>query len=74
MAQNYRDSMSTVRRFSKPDLFIISFTYNPKWPEITRELFNNQLASDRPSLCARIFNLIKLKELLDDITKKHIFW
>ncbi|KAG2203527.1 hypothetical protein INT46_011432 [Mucor plumbeus] len=71
MAQNYYDAMNIVRRFGKPDLFI-TFTCNPKWPEITRELLNNQLASDRPDLCARIFNL-KLKELLDDITKKHIF-
>jgi hypothetical protein len=71
MAQNYHDAMNIVRRFGKPDLFI-TFTCNPKWPEITRELLNNQLASNRPDLCARIFNL-KLKELLDDITKKHIF-
>jgi hypothetical protein len=40
MAQLYQDAMNLVRRFDKPDLFII-FTCNPAWPEVTRELIQN---------------------------------
>ncbi|OAD78135.1 hypothetical protein PHYBLDRAFT_73582 [Phycomyces blakesleeanus NRRL 1555(-)] len=65
------DSMSIVRRFGKPDLFI-TFTCNSKWPEITNSLLAGQKANDRPDLCSRVFNM-KLKELMIDLTKK-IFW
>ena len=67
MAQLYQDALSIVRRFGKPDYFI-TFTCNPKWPEIQRELVRHQKASDRPDLCIPVFNL-KLRELLDDLTK-----
>jgi hypothetical protein len=70
MAQNYYDAMSIVRRHGKPDLFI-TFTCNPFWPEIQRQLLSNQSASERPDLCARVFNM-KLKELLNDILKKNV--
>jgi hypothetical protein len=40
MAQNYYDAMSIVRRYGKPDLFV-TFTCNPFWPEIQRELLPN---------------------------------
>ncbi|OAD65531.1 hypothetical protein PHYBLDRAFT_64601, partial [Phycomyces blakesleeanus NRRL 1555(-)] len=43
MAQLYQDSMSIVRRFGKPDLFI-TFTCNSKWPEITNSLLAGQKA------------------------------
>ncbi|XP_071718552.1 ATP-dependent DNA helicase RRM3-like [Rutidosis leptorrhynchoides] len=33
MLQNYQDAMALCREFDKPDLFI-TFTSNPKWPEI----------------------------------------
>jgi hypothetical protein len=46
MAQNYYDAMSIVRRYGKPDLFV-TFTCNPFWPEIQRELLQNQTASER---------------------------
>ncbi|XP_021953009.1 uncharacterized protein LOC110849854 [Folsomia candida] len=46
-------------------------TCNPKWPEITDNLQYGQRAEFRPDLVTRVFNL-KLKELLDDISKKHI--
>ncbi|OAD68801.1 hypothetical protein PHYBLDRAFT_150391 [Phycomyces blakesleeanus NRRL 1555(-)] len=52
MAQLYQDSMSIVRRFGKPDLFI-TFTCNSKWPEITNSLLAGQKANDRPDLCSR---------------------
>ena len=62
--------MSIVRRYGKPDLFI-TFTCNPLWAEITSSLLNKQKASDRPDLIVRVFRL-KLRELLNDILKKHV--
>ncbi|GJW41115.1 replication protein A 70 kDa DNA-binding subunit C-like protein [Tanacetum coccineum] len=55
------------------DLFI-TFTLNPKWPEIAEMLayFPGQKAHDRPEVGTRVFKL-KLTELLDDLTKKHVF-
>ena len=70
MAQLYQDAISIVRRFGKPDYFI-TFTCNPRWPEIQSELLHNQTAADRPDLCTRVFN-IKFKQLMKDITKDHI--
>jgi len=53
MAQLYQDAMALVRRFGKPDLFI-TFTCNPAWDKITRELLQGQTANDnRPNLSAR---------------------
>ena len=71
MAQLYQDALSIVRRFGKPDLFV-TFTCNPSWPEIKDNLLNNQKASVRPDLCARVFHL-KLKALMNDIKKEKIF-
>lgn len=68
MHQMYQDAMAIVRRFGKPDLFI-TFTFNPKWPDIERNLLSGQTSTDRPDLVARVFHL-KLKELLKDITVK----
>ena len=70
MQQLYQDSMAIVREFGKPDLFI-TVTCNPKWPEITNELLQNQQASDRPDLVARVFKL-KLKSITDDLFKKGV--
>jgi hypothetical protein len=70
MVQLYQDALSIVRRFGKPDYFI-TFTCNPAWPEIVRELKFGQSASDRPDLCARVFDM-KVKELLEDITKRNV--
>jgi hypothetical protein len=61
--------MTIVSYFGKPDLFV-TFTCNPKWPEITRELLPHQSAVDRPDLTARIFH-IKLQELLKDLLQKN---
>ena len=65
MYQLYQDAMAIVSYFGKPDLFI-TFTCNPKWPEITEELLSYQTAADRPDLTARVFH-IKLQELLKDL-------
>ncbi|CAB5176430.1 unnamed protein product [Rhizophagus irregularis] len=69
MYQLYQDAMSIVSRFGKPDLFV-TFTCNPRWPEITRELLPHQSAVDRPDLTARVFHM-KLQELLKDLLHNH---
>jgi len=33
MVQNYQDAMAICRNFGNPDLFL-TFTANPKWPEV----------------------------------------
>ncbi len=71
MSQKYQDAMAIVRKYGRPDLFI-TFTCNPKWKEITENLLEGQSADMRPDLVARVFSL-KLKRLLKDIKKKHIF-
>jgi hypothetical protein len=68
MYQLYQDVMAIVSHFGKPDLFV-TFTCNPKWPEVTRELLLHQTATDRPDLTARIFHM-KLQELLKDLCEK----
>ena len=68
MFELYQDSMSIVRKYGKPDLFI-TFTCNPKWEEITSALILNQKAADRPDLIVRVFRM-KLRELITDICKK----
>ena len=70
MQQNYQDAMAVVRKYGKPDLFI-TMTCNPNWKEIQDSLELNQGAEHRPDIVARVFN-IKLKELLEDIKKRHV--
>ena len=70
MFQLYQDTMTIVRKFGKPDLFI-TFTCNALWDEITGSLLLNQKATDRPDLIVRVFRQ-KLRELLNDILKKHV--
>jgi len=56
-----------VNKYGKPDLFI-TFTCNPKWREITDNLYPGQSATDRPDLVCRVFKM-KLKCFLEDIFK-----
>ncbi len=70
MVQNYQDAMAICRWVSCPDAFV-TFTYNPQWLEIKRVLLLGQQPQDRPDLVNRVFK-IKLKELINDIHKKHI--
>ncbi|GAU41076.1 hypothetical protein TSUD_139790 [Trifolium subterraneum] len=54
-----------------PDLFI-TFTCNPTWPEITRELNKNNLKpQERPDIVVKIFKM-KFDLLLKDLTKRHV--
>ncbi|KAF8092050.1 hypothetical protein N665_0426s0008 [Sinapis alba] len=71
MKNNYLDAMAICKHFGFPDLFI-TFTCNPKWPELTRFLKTRNLKpEDRPEVICRIFKM-KLESLMDDLTKKHI--
>jgi hypothetical protein len=57
--------MAIVRYFGKPTFFI-TFTANPRWPEIVTNLLPGQQPPDRPDLIARVFRL-KVQELLADV-------
>lgn len=71
MKNCYLDAMTISKHFGFPDLFI-TYTCNPKWPEITRFLKKRNLkAEDRPDIICRIFK-IKLESLMDDLTRKHL--
>ncbi len=70
MVHNYQDAMAICRWAGCPDAFI-TFTCNPQWLEIKRALLLGQQPQDRPDLLTRVFK-IKLKDLINDIHKKHI--
>ncbi|CAN6870095.1 unnamed protein product, partial [Brassica oleracea] len=71
MKNMYLDAMAICRHFGFPDLFI-TFTCNPKWPELTRFLKKRGLNSDdRPDVICRMFKM-KLDSLMHDLTKKNI--
>ena len=71
MQQKNQDAMAYVAEFGKPDLFI-TFTCNPYWDEIQRELFEGQTAADRHDLVCRVFRA-KLKELKKFLLKEQVF-
>lgn len=71
MHEYAQDAMTYVRKYGCPDLFI-TFTCNPTWPEITRNLLTGQSHTQRHDLTARVFKQ-KLIRLIDLITKNHIF-
>ena len=63
MDQLFFDGMTICSYLGFPNLFV-TFTCNPKWPEITRLLSDLSLtASDRPNIVSRIFR-IKFEQLL----------
>ncbi|XP_035700915.1 uncharacterized protein LOC110861863 [Folsomia candida] len=55
MQQNFQDAMTIVREYGKPSLFI-TFTCNPKWPEIKSNLLPGQHGNNRPDIVARVFD------------------
>ncbi|GJT79832.1 ATP-dependent DNA helicase PIF1 [Tanacetum coccineum] len=73
MMHNYQDAMDLCRTYGNPDMFI-TFTSNLKWPEIVEMLgyILGQKSHDRPEVGTRFFKM-KLTELLEDLTKHHIF-
>ncbi|CAA7030942.1 unnamed protein product, partial [Microthlaspi erraticum] len=67
MRELYFDAMAICRHYGFPDLFI-TFTCNPKWPELTRELDGTNLKpTDRAELICRLYH-IKLASLMEDLT------
>ncbi|XP_074305160.1 uncharacterized protein LOC141640171 [Silene latifolia] len=64
--------MTICKWFGYPDLFI-TFTCNPKWPEIVRFASKRGLRpEDRPDIVCRVFKM-KLDELIRDLKDRHIF-
>ncbi|XP_019184634.1 PREDICTED: uncharacterized protein LOC109179586 [Ipomoea nil] len=72
MIQNYQDAMAICRLVGYPDLFI-TFTCNPKWPEVQRFLNDRKLKpEDRPDIICRLFKM-KLDVLISDCRKNKLF-
>ncbi|KAK9683679.1 hypothetical protein RND81_10G158300 [Saponaria officinalis] len=72
MRENYHNTMAICRWTGYPDLFI-TFTCNPKWPEITRFVQQRGIKpEDRPDILCRIFK-IKLQRLMKDLKVCHLF-
>ncbi|XP_052626798.1 uncharacterized protein LOC128133416 [Lactuca sativa] len=72
MLQNYLDAMSLCKWFGYPDFFI-TFTCNPKWPEIKRFLKDTSLQpEDMPDILCRLFK-IKLDAFIKDLRDNQIF-
>jgi hypothetical protein len=67
----YQDAMAVVRKHGKPDLFI-TFTCNPRHPDIMENLLPGQQPQDRPDIVARVFKG-QVEELLHDLKVKHVF-
>lgn len=72
MFNNAQDAMAICKTFGYPDLFI-TFTCNPKWPEIIRHVGNRELTiSDRPDVACRVFRM-KLDAMMNDFRKGLFF-
>ncbi|XP_065684594.1 uncharacterized protein LOC136096905 [Hydra vulgaris] len=67
LRENFEDAIAIIKKYGKPDLFI-TFTCNPKWSELTENLYPGQTANDKPDLVTQVFKL-KLNNLLNDIFK-----
>ncbi len=67
----YLDALTLPQRYHCPDLFV-TFTCNPKWPEILREIPRGADARDHPDIVARVFWL-KYKSMMEDIVEHQIF-
>ncbi|XP_031127810.1 uncharacterized protein LOC116029903 [Ipomoea triloba] len=72
MIQNYQDAMAICKHIGYPHIFI-TFTSNPKWPEIERYVAERGLkAEDRPNIVCRVFK-IKLDAMIEDIKIDKLF-
>ena len=56
MHEHQQDTMTYVRKFGHPDLFI-AMTTNPNWHEISDSILTGQKLEDRPDIVARVFRL-----------------
>ena len=66
-AKQFQDAMAIVRVKGPPDYFI-TFTCNPKWPEITQSIFEGQKVQDRQDIVQRVFHM-KVEAFLKDLIK-----
>lgn len=72
MTQNYQDSLAICKWIGYPSLFI-TFTCNPKWPEITRFCKKKGVKPDgRPDVLNRVFRL-KLNQMIADFKEGKVF-
>lgn len=72
MIQNYHDGIAICREYGPLDFFV-TFTCNPKWPEIAEGIFEpGQKPNDRADIIVRVFSM-KLEELLHDIKNGDAF-
>ncbi|WVZ93288.1 hypothetical protein U9M48_039282 [Paspalum notatum var. saurae] len=69
--QNYHDGIAICHAYGSPDLFI-TFTCNPRWPELLGALIQGEQPNDRPDIIVRVFHM-KLEQLLDDLRSGLIF-
>lgn len=71
--QNYQDAMAICKWAGYPDLFI-TFTCNPKWPEINDmlQMIGQKDDSNRVDVICRVFE-IKLFQLMQDLKKEEPF-
>lgn len=65
MIQNYHGGIAICRVYGPHHLFI-TFTCNPKWPEIIINILEGKEPNDRPDIIVCVFH-IKLEHLLEDI-------
>ena len=70
MKAKMQDAMAIVRKRGKPEYFV-TFTCNPKWPDIQNLLKPGQTQEHRHNLTARIFKR-KLDKLLKDLLERHV--
>jgi hypothetical protein len=72
MFNNCQDAMAICKRCGYPDLFL-TFTCNPKWPEIQRHMEKSRNYSVyRPDISCRVFQL-KLNQMMADFRKGQFF-
>ncbi|XP_050340623.1 uncharacterized protein LOC126767054 [Bactrocera neohumeralis] len=72
MNMHYQYAMAMVRKYGKPSLFI-TFTCNPKWPEVIQNIERYQGPEMCPELIARVFKQ-KLNELMKYISREECVW
>jgi len=70
LKQYYYDAMQIAHKFGKADFFI-TFTSNPKWPEITEHITDGLTYLDRPDICSRVYEM-KRNHFKHVMLKEHI--
>ena len=71
MNKLYLNAMAMLREFGKPTFFI-TFTCNPKWPDIVENIPKFLKPADKPDIICRVFHL-KIKAFIECIKKEEVF-